>query len=177
MALVGAALFMGTAPAQAAEHEVQLNDTGTGGCISGITQYGAYPQLKIYDDVIWKNATSLHIDVSNATAKVYDCGPAGHQVSGGNFKLTNNWTASGVKLSSCSISVTDAGCGVSGGKIAKVNYSKSGRNTGSAEYKGGGWNVYASTSGSVEQFVHSASYRLTYGDNASEAGTSNITRR
>lgn len=173
-ALAAVGVFSGATPASAKI----LQDSGNGGCVSGLTQYGSYPQLKIYDDVTFKSATSFHIDASNAAGSVYDCGPAGHQVSGGNYKLVNAWSVSGVKLTTCTISVTDAGCSLGGGTMAKANYSKSGKNTGSTvSYKGGGWNVYASTSGSVETFSHTATYRLTYGDNAADAGTANSYRR
>jgi len=170
--LATGSLFAGALPAQAATSKT-LSDTGTGGCVSGITSYGAYPELKIYDDMTLNSAISFHITASNASGYVYDCGPAGHQVSGGKYTLSNSWKVTGVKMSSCTIG-GGGGCGISGGKVASASYSKSGSNTGTVNYKGAGWNVYAGTGGALTQFLHSATYRLSQGDDTSDAGSSNV---
>ena len=170
--LAAASLFAGVAPAQAATSKT-LRDTGTAGCVSGITQYGAYPELAIYDDMTLNSGTSFHITASNAKGYVYDCGPAGHQVSGGSFTLSNSWRVTGIKMSSCTIA-GGGGCGVSGGKVASASYKKSGTNTGTTSYSGGGWNVYAGTAGALTQYQHSATYRLSSGNDTSDAASSNV---
>jgi hypothetical protein len=166
-------VLVGAGPAQAASSKT-LSDTGTGGCVSGITSYGAYPQIKIYDDMTLNSDISFHITASTAKGYVYDCGPAGHQVSGGSFTMTNSWKVTGVKMSSCTLGGS-SGCGISGGKVASSSYKKSGSNNGSTvSYSGGGWNVYAGTAGALTQFLHSATFRLTSGNNAADAASSNV---
>jgi hypothetical protein len=175
-ALVGALAFAGTANAATT---YTLNDDGYGGCTKPTngawTTYGAYSHVHVSDSIVVNSLTSIHINYSNSNADLSDCGPAGRLVTGGNISFTNHWQADGSKLTTCTISA-GGGCTINAGQtVASRNYTKSQANTnGTAVFNGGGWNIYAGSTGWIDDFAHDADVTFSYSTWATAAGSGNI---
>jgi len=172
-ALVTGLVVAAAVPASA----TKLVDDGWGGCVkppnNAWTSYGAHSHVRIEDDFTRNNVRSFHINYSKSYGELADCGPAGRRVGGGTVTLDNGWRVNGISITSCTISA-GGGCTISGGRVASRDY-KIGpmASSGFAQFNGGGWNVYASTSGEIKQYTHDADVKFQYGAYVTTAGSAN----
>lgn len=178
VATAGLATAIAMSGAASASTTHTLSDDGYGGCqkpTNGTwTTYGAYSHVHITDQVVYNSSTSIHINYSDMDGDLSDCGPAGRLVTGGSYSYSDHWEADGIGLTTCTISA-GGGCTISGGTVAQHTYSHSGSNTaGTVSFHGGGWNIYAKSTGIIDDWEHDCDVTFTYSSWATAAGSSNI---